>query len=49
MGKKKIFIQKANDKNLFIKVSVQICLEVSIWYVQPATTSAIKTTFISIQ
>ena len=47
--KSKIFTQKTDNKNFFIKASVQISLRVSMKSVQHATTSANKTTMISIK
>lgn len=49
MRKRKIFTQKTDNKNLFIKASVQICLRVSMKSVQHATSSANKSTLISIK
>ena len=49
MTKSKIFTQKTDNKNFFIKASVQISLRVSMKSVQHATTSANKTTMISIK
>ena len=49
MRKSKIFTQKTDNKNLFIKASVQICLRVCMKSVQHATTSANKSILISIK
>ena len=49
MRKSKIFTQKTDNKNLFIKASVQIRLRVYMKSVQHATTSANKSILISIK
>ena len=49
MRKSKISTRKNDNKNLFIKASVQNCLRVCMKSVQHGTTSANKSTLISIK